>query len=136
MDSLKLVSLPPQYGDNSQTVFIAGESDGRPAIWKSTDNGQNFRRRFTRDPTTGAAFPIDTWAVVDNTTLFIGSYDGSNGLVYQTTNSGFIYSEGVPAGSQSLNSIALSPSYEQDKTILVGNTNGWVYWSDDNGDLI
>ena len=135
VDSISLVDLPPQYGDNSQTVFIAGESNGKPTVWKSTDNGQSFRRRSTHDPTTGATFSIDTWAIVDETTLFIGSFDGTNnlGLVYHTTNSGFFYSEGALAGSQSLNSIALSPSYEQDETILVGNTSGWVYWSDDNG---
>jgi hypothetical protein len=32
-----------------------------------------------------------------------------------------------------LNSIALSPGYDQDETILVGNKDGWVYWSEDNG---
>ena len=37
------------------------------------------------------------------------------------------------AGSQSLNSIALSPNYDEDETILVGNGAGWVYWSDNNG---
>ncbi len=133
IDSINLVDLPPQYGDNSQTVFIAGQSDGKPAIWKSTDNGQDFRCQFTHDPATQATIPVNTWVVVDDTTLFIGSHDGSNGLVYLTTNSGFFYSEGATAGSQTLNSIALSPHYEQDETILIGNTNGWVYWSDNNG---
>ena len=71
--------------------------------------------------------------MVNDTTLFIGSYDGSNGLVYRTTNSGLTYSEGAVAGSQSLNSIALSPNYDEDETILVGNKDGWVYWSEDNG---
>ncbi len=37
------------------------------------------------------------------------------------------------AGNQSLESIVLSPNYEQDKTILIGNTNGWAYWSEDEG---
>jgi photosystem II stability/assembly factor-like uncharacterized protein len=132
VDNINLVALPPQYGDNS-VVFVAGESNGKPTVWKSTDNGQIYRRQFARDPTTGASIAIDAWAVVDDTTLFLGSYNGSDGRIYRTTNSGFIYSEGVPAGSQSLNSIALSPSYEQDESILTGNSNGWVYWSDDNG---
>lgn len=133
VDSISLVGLPPQYSDNSQVAFVAGVSDGKSTIWKSADNGQNFRRQFARDPTSGAMFSIDTWALVDDTTLFIGSYNGSYGWVYGTTNSGFLYSEGAPAGSQSLNSIALSPNYEEDESILIGNTNGWVYWSDDNG---
>lgn len=133
VDSLKMVSLPPQYGDNCQAVFIAGESGGRTAIWKSTDNAQVFRCRLTLDPTTSATLPIDAWAIANDTTLFLGSYDGSHALVYKTTNSGFTYSAGALAGEQSLNTMALSPGYEQDKTLLVGNTDGWVYYSDDDG---
>jgi hypothetical protein len=71
--------------------------------------------------------------VVDDATLFIGSHDGSNGLVYLTTNSGLTYCEGATAGSQSLISIDLSPDYDEDETILAGNKDGWVYWSEDNG---
>ena len=133
VDYIDLVELSPQYND-SQVVFITGSSNGNPAIWKSTDNSQNFSSpRLARDPTTGAPFNIDIWAVVNDKTLFIGSYDGNNGLVYRTTNSGLSYSTRAVAGSQSLNSIALSPDHERDETILIGNTNGWVYWSDDNG---
>ncbi len=134
VDSIDLVELSPRYDDDNRVVFIAGSSDGNPAIWKSTDNGQSFSSpRFTRDPNTGAPFNIDTWAVVNDKTLFIGSYDGSNGLVYRTTNSGLRYFTVAVAGSQSLNSIAPSPDYDKDETILIGNTNGWVYWSNDNG---
>ena len=124
VDSIDLVELPPQY--DGQVIFIAGSSDGSPAIWKSTDNGQKFTHR-------SVSFTIDTWAVASDKTLFIGSYDGSNGLVYRTTNSGSSFSTVAVAGSQSLNSIALSPDYDSDETILVGNTNGWAYWSNDNG---
>ena len=133
VDSIDLAELSPQYGNGSQVVFIAGSSNGRPTIWKSTDNGQHFVSRPTFDPDSGATLSVNTWVVVNDTTLFIGSYDGSNGLVYRTTNSGFDYSSGAPAGSQALTSIVLSPNYQQDETILIGNSNGWVYWSKDNG---
>jgi photosystem II stability/assembly factor-like uncharacterized protein len=126
VDEIDRVEFSPRYDSDSQIVFIAGSSNGNPAIWKSSDNGQNFALRTV-------PFPIDTWAVVDDTTLFIGSHDGSNGLVYRTTNSGLTYSEGTIAGSQSLNSTALSPDHDEDETILVGNKDGWVYWSEDNG---
>jgi len=132
VDSIDKVKLSPNYS-SSRVVFIAGTGGGNPAIWKSTDNGQTFTQQTTSDPATGAPFTIDTWAVVNDTTFFVGSFDGSNGLVYSTTNSGATYTTGAEAGSQSLNSIVLSPDYEQDETILVGNNNGWVYWSDDNG---
>jgi hypothetical protein len=105
---------------------LVATSGGNSAIWKSTDNGDTFTHRE-------APFPIDTWTVVNDDSLFLGSYDGSNGLVYGTINSGFFYSPRAVAGSQPLKSMALSPDYEQDKTLLVGNTNGWVYISQDDG---
>ena len=132
VDRLRRVALPPEYGDNCQTVFVAGESQGSPAIWESTDSGQNYRRRFSRDPAGGAEPTIDTWAIADKTTICIGSYDGSQGMVYKTINSGFSFAESIPAGNQPLHSIALSPDYAQDGTMLVGNINGWVYCADNN----
>jgi hypothetical protein len=36
-------------------------------------------------------------------------------------------------GSQPLHSLALSPDYENDGNTLIGNTDGWVLWSSDNG---
>jgi len=134
VDSIKRVEISPQYGNGSQVVFITGKSGGNPAIWNSTDNGQNFSPpRVTRDPITGTTFSINTWAVVDDDTLFVGSYNGSNGLVYHGIDSGWWYSAGAVAGNQPLYSIALSPNYNQDESILVGNIDGWVYWSSDNG---
>ncbi len=127
VDSLSMVALSPRYDKGNEVVFLAGTSNGNPAIWKSTDNGQSFSRRRI------APLSIDIWAVVDDTTLFIGGFDGINGLVYSTSDSGQSYSEGAEAGSQFLSSIALSPSYAEDETILAGNTDGWVYWSSDNG---
>jgi photosystem II stability/assembly factor-like uncharacterized protein len=134
VDSIRRVQLSPRYGNNSKALFIAGNSGGSPAIWHSADNGQSFSApRLTRDPVTGATLSVDTWAVVDDSSLFIGSFNGSNGLVYRTTNGGWLFSTGVVAGSQSLYSIVLSPDYDQDGIILAGNTSGWVFWSSDRG---
>ncbi len=126
-DSIKFVELSPQYDSGNRVVFLAGTIEGCPVIWKSTDNGQSFI--YQKAPSY-----VDAWAVVNDTTLFIGSYDGNFGLIYRTTDSGLSFSTGVVAGSQSINSIILSPNYEQDGTILVGNTNGWVYYSSNKGD--
>ena len=127
VQSIDRLELAPQYAEDNQVVFLAGTSSGYPAIWRSADNGQSFTSRT-------APRPIDAWAVVDTTTLFIGGYDGSNELVYRTTDSGLTYSEGAKTGDQSLNSIVLSPDHAEDETILVGNKDGWVYWSGDNGE--
>jgi len=42
-------------------------------------------------------------------------------MVYRTVNSGYFYSSGAIAGSEALSSMALSPSYPDDKSILLGN---------------
>jgi len=133
VDSLALVALSPEYGSDRPVVYLAGSSNGITTVWKSLDNGETFTGRFALDPATGNPITIDTWAIVNDTTLLLGSFDGSNGRVYRTGNSGAAYSNGAAAGNQSLHSIALSPDYQQDNTLLVGNTNGWIYWSDDNG---
>jgi hypothetical protein len=126
IDTIERVQLPPQYDIDNQVVFIAGTSNANPAIWKSADNGLTFARRTV-------PFPINTWALADNATLFIGIFDGTSGIVYCSTNGGLSYSEGAIAGSQSLHSVALSPDYGKDETLLVGNSDGWVFWSSDNG---
>jgi hypothetical protein len=126
IDSINLVKLSPNYGRDSRVIFLAGTGGGGAAIWNSADGGQSFTQR-------GAPMAIDAWAVTDNSSLFLGSYNGTDGLVYHTANSGFFYSSGVAVGHQPLKSIVPSPNYETDRTILVGNTLGWVYWSSDNG---
>ncbi len=124
--SLTHLELSPQYGTGESVVFLAGAASGQWAIWKSGDNGQTFTRRF-------ASFPIDVLTVVNNDSLFLCSYNGTNGLVYGTTNSGVSYSVPSVVGNQPLKSLVLSPGYAQDKTIMAGNANSWVYWSADNG---
>ncbi len=120
------IELSPQYNKSSQSLFLAGISGTSPTIWKSVDNGQTFTRQ-------SAPLPINSWAFVDDDTIFLGTYDGSNSLVYKTSNGGLSYSIGAVAGSQTLASIALSPNYAQDNTILAGNEGGYVYYSADNG---
>jgi hypothetical protein len=133
VDTLTLVSLSPRYGVDCQTVFIAGESNGNPAIWESQDNCQTYLCRNTRDPATGAAFSVDALISDSKNTLYIGSYNGTQGKIYQTDNFGFFYSRVVTAGAYPVSSLVLSPDYEKDGTMLAGNTHGWVYWSSDNG---
>ncbi len=129
VDDLTLVGLPPQYGAGAATIFAAGQSGGHPALWQSTDDGQLFRRRLTSDPVSGAAFAIDTWAIVSDSVLFVGG----NNYVYRTDNGGYFYTGRAEAGNHPLTSLALSPGYPQDGTLLTGNSDGWVYGSTDSG---
>jgi len=126
IDCIDFVELSPQYGDGSRTVYLAGSRDGSPVIWQSEDDGQGFVCR-------SAPLCIDCWTVADDDTLFIAGFDGSQGIIYKTANGGRSYSAAATAGSQSIASIALSPDYRQDGTVLVGNSYGGVYLSDDDG---
>jgi photosystem II stability/assembly factor-like uncharacterized protein len=130
LDSVSRVALPPEYGVDCRTVFVAGSSHGRTAIWESTDGGQTYQRRFATDPAGGGSLNIDTWAIADKTTILVGSYDGSRGMVHKSTNRGLTFARGLPAGSQPLHDIALSPDYARDGIVLVGNNNGRVYVAD------
>ncbi|MBI3040695.1 MAG: hypothetical protein HYY80_03465 [Chloroflexi bacterium] len=125
-DSFKLVELSPQYGSGRQVVFLAGTNGSHSVIWKSKDNGQVFTGR-------GTPLPIERWTVINDNSLFLGSYDGGSRLVYHSLNSGLSYSSGTAVASQPLKAMALSPNYEQDRTLLVGNKDGRVYWSEDAG---
>ena len=123
---LKYIQLSPQYGSGSRVLYIAGSTNNGAAIWKSDDGGQGFTRR-------SVPLPVDAWAVIDDSTLFIAGYDGSHGIVYKTQNGGASFSPAVICGNQPLNCIALSPQYDRDGIILTGNSNGWIYLSDDGG---
>ena len=125
-DNLSKVKTIPQYSTDNPIILVAGQGNNNPVIWKSTDNGQNFSGRL-------APCAVDTLSVVDGNTWFVGGHDTSKGLIYQTTNGGIAYASPAAVGSQSLVTVALSPGYSQDKTILAGNSVGQVYLSQDNG---
>jgi len=134
VDTVDLVEPSPKYSKDNPVIFLAGNSNGQPVLWKSTDNGQRYRRYHAIDPDSTVSLPIHAWTVVDDDTLFIGSYVGSNARIYRTANGGYTYESGTTAGSQIISSIALSPDFDKDGTILLGNDNGWVYLSDNNGE--
>lgn len=120
VDSLRLVTGVPQ------TIFLAGQSNSNPIIWKTNDNGQTFTVR-------PAPYSIDAWVLADSNTFFVGGFDGSKGLIARSTNGGTFYADATEVGTKSLNSLVLSPDYPRDKTVLVGNTAGQVFISNNNG---
>jgi len=134
VDTIDLVELSPKYGNDSQVLFLAGNSNGQSVLWKSADNGQRYTKHLAIDPDSGTSLPVHAWTVIDDDTLFIGSYVGSNAYVYRTTNGGYTYQSGTIAGNQTINSIMLSPDFDHDGTILIGNRNGWAYLSNNNGE--
>ena len=131
-DRINMILLSPRYSDN-QNIFLAGTSSGNPVFWKSEDNGHCFIQHASVDPDTEVPVNIDTWAITSANVLFIGSSDGDHGMVYQTAVGSLSYIDKSTVGSQVINSLALSPDYDNDHTILAGNTFGSVFFSDDNG---
>ncbi|MFH0847711.1 MAG: hypothetical protein V1894_06650 [Chloroflexota bacterium] len=128
VDNLMLLKLSPNYSKGQGAIYLSGVSGGNPAIWRSTDNAVSFNRY-------SPPLAVDVMTPVDDKKLFIGGFDGTNGIIYQSENGGFFFDDGVTCGSQQLNAIALSPDYANDSTILVGNIGGWVYLSSDGGTL-
>ncbi|HEY40772.1 MAG TPA: hypothetical protein G4O18_02810 [Dehalococcoidia bacterium] len=126
INELNLVKVSPLYDAGNQVLFLAGSGNGSPAIWKSVDNGQNFTA-------TSIPLQVDAWAIASNDALFIGSFDGSQGRVFRFTNGTLSPTEGAAVGSQPISSIAVSPVYNSDQTVLAGNMTGQVYYSSDNG---
>ncbi len=134
VSSLDLVRISPQFGESAGVIFVIGTCNGNPVMWKSADKGQNFATpRISFDPDSGATFVITQCAVIDDDSLMVGCYDGTRSLIYRTGNSGLNYSPKAIVSTGVLNGIAISPDYAEDKTILVGNRAGWVYYSEDGG---
>ncbi|MBL7166567.1 MAG: hypothetical protein ISS55_08785 [Dehalococcoidales bacterium] len=125
VDEIYIVEISGGYSVDNQVVFLTGTGNGNPTIWKSTDNGTTF-------VSFSAPLTVDAWATAGNA-LFIAVYDGSEGRVYRFDGVSFLPPAGAAVGSQPLTSLAVSPGYEHDLTILAGNVTGQVYWSRDGG---
>jgi hypothetical protein len=110
VDRIDLVALSPQYSSN-RALFLAGVSGGNPVIWKSLDNGKSWLKTASSDPKTQAAVNIDAWAITPEDIPIVGSFDGSNGVVYRNTGNGPYYSEKAVTGNQRVKFLALSPDY-------------------------
>ena len=126
-DRIDRIALSPQYA-SSKRVYLAGNSQTGPAIWKSEDGGQNFLK--IPSVYEGNPVNIDTWAMAPDETLFVGSFDVINnrGLIYSFDGSN--YTDKTELGNQPLNSIVISTD---NMSILAGDMLGGVYFSSDNG---
>ena len=125
--SFDKVAISPEFASDT-TVFIC-ESGDNPSIWKSTDNGFHFSPLLTKIGTAGS---ITSWAIVDNRKILVGD---SLGDFYETTGNGNSWEAAVTITEDEvgLNSIVLSPNYENDGTILASSSRGRVYLSTNKG---
>ncbi len=119
------VALSPRFTSDT-TVFVR-ESGNAPNIWRSTDNGFHFSPLPNK---TGAAASIDSWAIVGSRDVLVGD---SAGNFYKTTDGGKSWNQAVATGLSNFSSMALSPDYKKDTTILASDNIGKVYLSPDDG---
>jgi hypothetical protein len=131
---LDCVKLSPEYGTGTRVVFLTGTSGSGPVLWKSEDNGASFSNpRVSYDPETGTPFEIMQCVAVDDNILLLGTFDGTNSLIYITKDGGWSFEPKAVAGTAILNSLSISPSFDEDNTILAGNRAGWIFISEDGG---
>jgi len=134
VDSIDIIGLSPQYTEIDRVIYVSGASGGKPVVWKSEDGARSFGSpRVNYDTSSGAVFTIDRMTIIDNKSFLCSAFDGTSGIIYLTTNSGISYDTKGIVGKITLNSIVVSPDYENDHTILAGNTAGWVFLSTDGG---
>jgi photosystem II stability/assembly factor-like uncharacterized protein len=126
INDFTLLAAAPPNSASVPAIFLAGMKDNNPVIWKSTDNGQSF-------VVSGAPYNVDAITAADANTWFIGGLDNAGALICRLANGGTVYSDPAEAGTAVISSLALSPSYAQDKTVLAGNITGQVFISNDNG---
>ena len=118
-----------EYAQDGDAIYIFGEDDTANCVWKSTDDGQTFGKRRS---VTDDAYIYD-WVIPDSSTIYAAAnIDG----FYKSINSGLSWSSTEVDGNGGItaNDIALSPDFEDDETILIGDDSGYVYISDDDGD--
>ncbi len=131
-DRLSLVTCSPDYGEKRR-ILLSGTLDGHPAIWESMDDGAHFNATFSIDPATGAPVAIDAWIMTPAGQLFVAGFDGAKSIIYQTAAGGLTYIDQARCGNSVITSLAVSPAYPDDQTILAGDRSGGVFSSTDGG---
>lgn len=121
IDSLDKILLAPDG-----TLLAYGWRAGVPALWHAAGGAAAFS-------VCDMPFPLDCWQAAPDGTLYVAGYDGLQAGVCYTLDYGASYSTAVGAGEQPLNSLAVSPDFARDGTLMAGNISGGVYCSQDRG---
>jgi hypothetical protein len=103
------------------TVYAA--HNGAAQMWKSANGGDTFHGVSAREN-------IAAFVVVDSTTLYVA---GASNEIWKSANSGLRWSRSKEKPTGVVVSMAISPNFASDDTILCGMDNGRVYLSQDGG---
>ncbi|MCD6453494.1 MAG: hypothetical protein J7K77_04340, partial [Dehalococcoidales bacterium] len=127
---LDIIEVSPGFATDG-AIFVADSAT--PEVLYSHDSGATFTA-MTKNPAVpgGAARPITAWVVVDDETVITGA---ATGEVYKTTRYGRrCWDETVTTGMGAVTDIALSPAYDLDGSVLVGDAGSRVWLSTDGAD--
>jgi hypothetical protein len=110
---------------SDEAVFYA-DSAAIPQIYRSTDGGGRFKAQLD---VPGAAW--FGWRVIDSSTLIVGATNE----VYLTSNNGTTWTKKTAGLTTAgvVATLALSPDYDSDETMLCGTTAGKVFKSTNGG---
>ncbi|MDP3244151.1 MAG: FG-GAP-like repeat-containing protein [bacterium] len=146
------IELPSTYNGNETdcatnpnncSVFTLSNFFG---IYKSTDKGLNFTRKFGNSTYGAWILPISLGVAPNysaNQTIFAANYPicgaGVSGKVYKSADGGATWDAGViPAGgcfSDEIRAFGIAPNYNETGTgiLFFGDTNGDIYQSTNGG---
>ncbi|MFZ2725223.1 MAG: YCF48-related protein [Methylococcaceae bacterium] len=119
-----------------KTLFISNSNDelGMDIIGKSTDGGLTWSSHSLPSLHSGSSIIALSPAFINDATLFVGS---RHGLIYRSIDGGenfkIIFNDSSTSCDGCISSIAISPHYAVDKTIIIASATG-IYISKDGGD--
>jgi photosystem II stability/assembly factor-like uncharacterized protein len=121
-DSIDFIAFSP---DGALFYADSGEDGNDPKIFRSNNNGDSFQPQNGRPDN-----DITAWLILDDTTIMVGY----NGGIQMTENNGTTWGgpTTVSAG-EDIVSMAASPDYDADETILVGTADGEVFRTKNKG---
>lgn len=125
VDNLSLIEPSANYGTVNRTVYLAGSGSGVATVWQSSDDGETFTAY-------AAPFELSAWTVAGDD-LLIAGVDGDGARVYRFAAGAFLPAAGAPLGTAGPTTLAVSPNYANDGTVLAGDFVGQVYLSTDGG---
>jgi len=122
-DAIDMVQLSPVFPSDN-TLFIVDSST--PTTFRSTDGGQSWSE-LRNHP--GA---LTTWLVIDDETVVAGT---ATEVVWITTDGGRrAWSDYDVADAGTIVMITKSPNFATDQTLMLGDTLGQIFISEDAGE--
>jgi photosystem II stability/assembly factor-like uncharacterized protein len=137
--TLSAPSIPSwvELSPDGTALFIChpGAAPAAPQIFRSLDLGQSFLPQITLPGgNDGVPNNVNSWVVINQNTIAIGTTVLGVGGIVKTTNNGVIWSE-IPAflATPPVGNIVIAPGYTDPGAMLISDTGGAIALSPDGG---